>query len=79
MCKATIEIMDRQKLITQLFIGKVSDVLGVDKTMQLLKEAKDEFIKHDIVQVKPKKVCKGSWLIGNNCKTCKKCLDTKPS
>jgi phage host-nuclease inhibitor protein Gam len=33
----------------------------------------------DVVQAKPEKVCKGSWQIGNNCKTCKRCLDTKPS
>jgi len=25
------------------------------------------------------KVCKGSWDFGNNCKTCEKCKDTKPS
>lgn len=28
------------KLIHQLFIGKVADVLGFDKTLELLKEAK---------------------------------------
>lgn len=22
-------------------------------------------------------ICKGSWQLGNNCKTCEKCLDTK--
>jgi hypothetical protein len=32
-----------------------------------------------VVQVKPEKVCKGSWQLGNNCKKCKRCLDTKPS
>jgi hypothetical protein len=32
-----------------------------------------------VVQAKPEKVCKGSWQLGNNCKTCKRCLDTKPS
>lgn len=31
--------MDKQKLIHQLFIGKVADVLGFDKTTELLKEA----------------------------------------
>jgi len=34
-----LEIMDKQKLIHQLFIGKVADVLGVDKTTELLNEA----------------------------------------
>ncbi len=33
--------MNKEKLIHQLFIGKVSDVIGVDKTSMLLKEAKD--------------------------------------
>ncbi len=35
--------MDRQKLIHQLFIGKVADVLGMKKTTELLKEAKEAF------------------------------------
>ena len=35
--------MDRQKLIHQLFIGKVADVLGMEKTTELLKEAKEAF------------------------------------
>jgi len=35
--------MDRQKLIHQLFIGKVADVLGIEKTTELLKEAKEAF------------------------------------
>jgi len=33
----------KQKLIHQLFIGKVADVLGVDKTTELLNEAKKAF------------------------------------
>ena len=33
--------MDNQKLIYQLFIGKVADVLGVEKTTELLKETKE--------------------------------------
>ena len=32
--------MDKQKLIHQLFIGKVAEILGVEKTTKLLKEAK---------------------------------------
>ena len=31
--------MNKEKLIKQLFVGKVSEVIGVDKTMELLKEA----------------------------------------
>jgi hypothetical protein len=41
--------MDRQKLIHQLFIGKVADVLGLEKTTELLKEAKEAFAIHDVV------------------------------
>ncbi len=32
--------MDKEKLIHQLFIGKVADVIGFDETVKLLKEAK---------------------------------------
>ena len=41
--------MDKQKLIHQLFIGKVADVLGVDKTTELLNEAKKAFDTDDVV------------------------------
>ena len=37
--------MKNERLMYQLFIGKVSEVIGVEKTMQLLKEAKDAFNK----------------------------------
>ena len=30
----------KQKLVHQLFIGKVADVIGIEKTTELLKEAK---------------------------------------
>ena len=33
--------MNKEKLIHQLFVGKVSNVIGFDKTTELLKEAKD--------------------------------------
>lgn len=33
--------MDKQKLIKQLFVGKVSDIIGIEKTTELLKEATD--------------------------------------
>ena len=42
--------MDKQKLIHQLFIGKVADVLGVDKTTELLNEAKKAFNTDDVVK-----------------------------
>lgn len=31
------------KLVYQLFIGKVSEILGFEKTVELLKEAKESF------------------------------------
>jgi len=31
--------MDKQRLIHQLFVGKVADILGFDKASELLKEA----------------------------------------
>lgn len=40
--------MDREKLIKQLFIGKVADIIGTQKTTELLKESTfviDEMIK----------------------------------
>lgn len=40
--------MDRQKLIKQLLVGKVSDIIGIEKTTELLKEstvAIDEMLK----------------------------------
>ena len=35
--------MNREKLIHQLFIGKVAEILGVEKTSHQLQEAKDAF------------------------------------
>jgi len=35
--------MDTEKLIHQLFIGKVADEIGIKKTTQLLKESKEAF------------------------------------
>jgi hypothetical protein len=33
--------MNKERLINQLFIGKVSYILGFEKTMKLLKEANE--------------------------------------
>lgn len=38
-----MEVHERNKLIHQLFIGKVSDALGPEKTMSLLKECHKVF------------------------------------
>ena len=43
------------------------------------KHLKKQLTLTDVVQAKPEKVCKGSWQLGNNCKKCKRCLDTKQS
>jgi hypothetical protein len=40
--------MDREKLIKQLFVGKVAEIIGTEKTTELLKEATvaiDEMLK----------------------------------
>lgn len=42
--------MDKQKLIKQLFAGKVSEVLGFEKTTELLKEATDAINAIDVEQ-----------------------------
>ncbi len=45
--------MDKQKLIKQLFVGKVSDILGFEKTIELLKEATDAIDSIDVGQKLP--------------------------
>ena len=35
----------KEKLERQLFIGKVSEIIGFDKTLELLKESKQEIEK----------------------------------
>lgn len=40
--------MDREKLIKQLFVGKITEIIGTEKTTELLKEATiaiDEMLK----------------------------------
>ena len=39
------EYSKQEKLIRQLFVGKVSEIIGFDKTVDLLKEANDAFKK----------------------------------
>ncbi len=33
--------MDKEKLIKQLFVGKVAEILGIEKTTKLLKDSTD--------------------------------------
>ena len=35
--------MDKKELIRHLFIGKVADVIGIEETTRLLKEANEAF------------------------------------
>ena len=69
--------MDRQKLIHQLFIGKVADVLGMEKTNELLKEAKEAFAIHSVVKQSELLKCQHDWESighqGNGHQECKKC------
>ncbi len=37
----------KETLKRQLFIGKVSEVIGAEKTLELLREAKNEIEKYD--------------------------------
>jgi hypothetical protein len=39
------EMDKKEKLQRQLFIGKVSEIIGFDKTLELLKESKQEIEK----------------------------------
>jgi len=43
-----------ENLVKQLFIGKVSEIIGFDKTLELLKEAKELSKKYKPIE-KPKK------------------------
>ena len=43
--KQAKEMEKKEKLERQLFIGKVSEIIGFDKTLELLKESKQEIEK----------------------------------
>ena len=43
--KQAKEMEKKEKLERQLFIGKVSEIIGFDKTLELLKESKHEIEK----------------------------------
>jgi hypothetical protein len=46
------EKIDKDKLVRQLFIGKVSEVIGIDKTTELLNEAKEAIMWNERNQTK---------------------------
>lgn len=73
----TILIMEREKLIHQLFIGKVADIIGMDKTTELLKEVYDDVKLHQPTVIGTLPLCnscgKGkSFDINYNCFDCGK-------
>ena len=39
-----LNMKNREKLVKQLFIGKVSEILGFDKTLELLKDLNDSLL-----------------------------------
>jgi len=41
--KKAKEMENKEKLIKQLFIGKVSEIIGNEKTIELLKECNETF------------------------------------
>lgn len=43
--------MDNLKLVHQLFVGKVVDEIGTDKTTELLKQAKEAFSIHVVTEL----------------------------
>lgn len=49
--------MENLKLVHQLFIGKVADEIGIERTTQLLKEAKEAFAIPDVVGRSEQLVC----------------------
>ncbi len=69
--------MDREKLIKQLFVGKVSEIIGTEKTTELLKEATvaiDEMLKSRKADVSG--MCEHPWasVIGGGEMKPAKCL-----
>ena len=61
---------DKEKLVKQLFVGKVSEIIGFDKTLELLKEANYAFpkCKHD--EDKDAKAYANEEFIGYYCEKC---------
>ena len=52
-----IEIMEKLKLVHQLFIGKVADEIGMERTTELLKQAKEAFAIPVVVQQREQLFC----------------------
>ena len=61
---------NREKLIKQLFVGKVSEILGFDKTLELLKEANEAFPKCKHNEDNDLRLYANDEFIGYYCKKC---------
>jgi len=61
---------NREKLVKQLFVGKVSEIIGFDKTVQFLKEANDAFPKCQHDETNDAKTYAGNEFIGYYCHKC---------
>ena len=61
---------NREKLVKQLFVGKVSEILGFDKTLELLKEANDAFKKCEHNEDNDTKAYANKEFIGYYCEKC---------
>ena len=65
-----LNMKNREKLVKQLFVGKVSEILGFDKTLELLKEANDAFKKCEHNKDIDPKAYANEEFIGYYCEKC---------
>ena len=59
-----------ENLVKQLFIGKVSEIIGFDKTLELLKESNDVFKKCEHDEYNDPKAYANKEFIGYYCEKC---------
>lgn len=82
------ELTEQNKALTKLIVD-ISKVGGFPMTeesgevcFRIKKVVEGEKLLQDSKSEEPKyknPICKGCWSLGNNCKTCEKCIDTKPA
>lgn len=58
--------MDKQKVITQLFYGKVAELIGFEKTLSIMEECKNTIELSEQKPPKPPKTPEGRTMRGNN-------------
>lgn len=61
---------NREKLLKQIFVGKVSSIIGFDKTLELLKEANDAFPECKHNKLNDDSVYVKNEVIGFYCQKC---------